>query len=194
MQHDSSSPLASSGTTFSSPDSLVWVADTRCPTCDWGFAPETDEQRELAWNTPETRHTDSMRPPSVSTDVECLHCGKVTSSAAMHWAPETAEGTRRRKLLEAKDAGKSCSTCGWTPRPAHRGDEHGHWLCGTPGCAGAGFGFDLHPVDPNFVDPDGRDMGSWVECDEDDFDNEEEHDAHDHSPRATREDEEKGCL
>ncbi|MEM6313076.1 MAG: hypothetical protein AAF743_03270 [Planctomycetota bacterium] len=36
------------------------------------------------------------------------------------------------------------------------GMEGEHWCCPTPGCTGIGFGFDIFPTDPDWVDPEGR--------------------------------------
>jgi len=78
---------------------------------------------------------DHFRPPSIPTLVWCLHCEEEYDSWKMHYEIET-------------DA---------------KGRKHGLWCCGTPGCDGIGFGFDIHPVDEDYIDPDGRDMGEWVE-------------------------------
>lgn len=78
---------------------------------------------------------DPFRPPSIPTLVWCMHCHEEYDSWKMCYEITTDEDGR----------------------------EHGFWRCGTPGCDGAGFGFDIHPVDPDYIDPDGRDMGEWCE-------------------------------
>ena len=129
---ESGDALASGGS------GLSGGAAAGCPTCDLGFEPEAPD----AEPEPHDRHTDPMRPPSVPTDVSCLHCRKVVSTAIMRWVPESAASRIRRLEREAAEAGLVCSTCGWTPPPPHPGDEHGRWLCGTPGCDG---GLRLRP-------------------------------------------------
>lgn len=78
---------------------------------------------------------DHFRPPSIPTLVWCMHCHEEYDSWKMHY-----------EIVTGKD-----------------GEPHGFWRCGTPGCNGAGFGFDIHPVDEDYIDPDGRDMGEWSE-------------------------------
>jgi len=79
--------------------------------------------------------TDPFRPPSIPTLVWCLHCGEEYDSWKMHF-----------------EIG-----------PGHDGKPFGRWMCGIEGCDGAGFGFDIFPVDQDYVDPDGREMGGWVD-------------------------------
>jgi hypothetical protein len=71
---------------------------------------------------------DCFRPPSIPTLVWCLHCGQEYDSWKMQW-----------RVVTGTD-----------------GEQHGFWYCGTEGCDGAGFGFDIFPVDEDYVDPDGR--------------------------------------
>lgn len=78
---------------------------------------------------------DYFHPPSISTLVGCLHCGEEYDSYRIVWRIET-------------DAD---------------GNPHGFWCCPIEGCDGKGFGFDIHPVDSDYIDPDGRDIGVWVE-------------------------------
>lgn len=78
---------------------------------------------------------DPFRPPSIPTLVWCLHCEEEYDSWRMQW-----------RVVPGRD-----------------GKPHGFWSCGTEGCDGAGFGFDIFPVDPDYIDPDGRDMGGWVD-------------------------------
>ena len=79
--------------------------------------------------------SDHFRPPSIPTLVGCLHCQEEYDSYLMVWRVRT----------DAHD------------KPA------GFWCCPTEGCGGIGFGFDIHPVDEDYIDPDGRDMGQWVD-------------------------------
>lgn len=78
---------------------------------------------------------DMFHPPSISTLVHCIHCGEEYDSYRIEWRIDT-------------DAD---------------GSQHGFWCCPIEGCDGKGFGFDIYPVDADYVDPDGRDMG-W--CDD----------------------------
>ncbi len=79
---------------------------------------------------------DPFHPPSIPTLVGCLHCGQEYDSYRIEWRIRTQAG----------------------------GKPFGMWCCPIDGCDGAGFGFDIFPVDPDWVDPDGREMG-W--CDDD---------------------------
>lgn len=78
---------------------------------------------------------DPFHPPSISTLVGCLHCGEEYDSYRIEW-----------RVFTDPD-----------------GSKHGFWCCPIDGCDGKGFGFDIHPVDADYVDPDGRDMGHWVD-------------------------------
>jgi len=78
---------------------------------------------------------DCFHPPSISTLVHCLHCHEEYDSYRMEW--------RVKRVADGK--------------------LHGFWCCPIDGCDGKGFGFDIHPVDADYVDPDGRDMGQWSE-------------------------------
>jgi hypothetical protein len=78
---------------------------------------------------PPEAYEDCFHPPSVPTQVFCLHCQEMYDSYLIEWREEK------------------------TPR-----GRQGFWRCPTPGCDGAGFGFDIHPIDPDYIDPDGRDM------------------------------------
>jgi hypothetical protein len=42
--------------------------------------------------------------------------------------------------------------------------EGGFWVCRTPGCSGAGFGFDIFPIDGAIEGPGGF-MGGWFDDD-----------------------------
>ena len=94
---------------------------------------------------------DHFHPPSISTIVSCLHCQEVYDSYKMVWETRPVDDE--------------------TP-----GDLPGFWRCPVEGCDGAGFGFDIFPIDPDYIDPDGREMGQWVEFDDDEYD-EEDYDA-----------------
>lgn len=93
---------------------------------------------------PPEAHEDCFRPPSIPTEVCCLHCGQCYESYLIQWRESTLPDGRGR----------------------------GFWCCPVSGCDGAGFGFDIHPTDPEYVDPDGRDMGGWVYDDEEEDDGE----------------------
>jgi hypothetical protein len=79
---------------------------------------------------------DPFKPPAIPTEVCCLHCGREYESYLIEWRV------------------KRC----------HDGQRHGFWCCPTPGCDGAGFGFDLFPTDPEYIGEDGEPMGFF--CDE----------------------------
>lgn len=82
---------------------------------------------------------DCFKPPAIPTEVHCLHCNREYESYLIEWRV------------------KRC----------HDGTLHGFWCCPTPGCGGAGFGFDLLPTDPEYVGEDGEPFWSFDE-DEDD--------------------------
>lgn len=67
---------------------------------------------------------DCFRPPDVPVEVHCIHCGREYDSYLIWWDEEIVDGER-----------------------------DGFWRCPTPGCGGAGFGFDIWPTDPDYVDP-----------------------------------------
>jgi hypothetical protein len=71
--------------------------------------------------------SDPFRPPEISVEVSCLHCGQEYDSYLIEWRVET------------------CSD----------GQKHGFWCCPTPGCDGRGFGFDILPTDPDYQDERG---------------------------------------
>jgi hypothetical protein len=70
---------------------------------------------------------DFCRPPKVSAEVECIHCGQVYSSSQIRWESGSVSNPDR-----------------------------GFWRCPTAGCDGAGFLFDIWPTDPNYRDVDGN--------------------------------------
>lgn len=77
----------------------------------------------------------TFAPPLVPVQVCCLHCGQEYDSSLME----------KKRIPELGE--------GW------------HWVCPTPGCGAAGFGFDILPTDPEYRDEHG---GGWVE--EEDYD------------------------
>ena len=83
-------------------------------------------------------NSDPFKPPAISTLVSCLHCGEEYDSYLIEWREET-------------DA---------------NGRKSGFWCCPTPGCGGAGFGCDIFPIDPDYVDEDGNKMWSFDDEDE----------------------------
>ena len=86
---------------------------------------------------------DPFKPPAIPTEVGCLHCGEEYDSYLIEWRVETlADGSQR-----------------------------GFWCCPTPGCDGAGFGFDILPTDPEYRD----ERRGWA-VDEEENDYEEEDD------------------
>jgi hypothetical protein len=89
---------------------------------------------------PSDPQSDPFRPPEIPTEVSCLHCGKVYESYLIEWRVEAGPD----------------------------GAQHGFWCCPTPGCSGAGFGFDILPTDHEYQD----ERGGWVHDDED-FDEED---------------------
>ena len=85
---------------------------------------------------------DCFRTPAIPTLVGCLHCGEEYDSYLIEWRVSTAVN----------------------------GKPHGFWCCPTPGCGGAGFGFDILPADPDYRDENGDKMWSSDEDeDEEDF-------------------------
>jgi hypothetical protein len=106
-----------------------------------GFVPFTWGTMATMCDIPPEAYEDCFHPPSIPTQVFCLHCQEVYDSYLIEWREER------------------------TPR-----GSQGFWRCPTPGCSGAGFGFDIHPIDPDYIDPDGRDLGTWCDDDEDEED------------------------
>jgi hypothetical protein len=96
---------------------------------------------------PNDANSDPFRPPEIPTEVGCLHCQQVYESYLIEW--------RERTCADGK--------------------VRGFWCCPTPGCDGAGFGFDILPTDPDYQD----ERGGWIrdddsEEDDDEFDEPEE--------------------
>ena len=73
------------------------------------------------------RDADPFRPPSIPTEVFCLHCEHEYQSYLIEWREFEVDGKRE-----------------------------GFWRCPTPGCDGRGFGFDIFPTDPAWQDEDGN--------------------------------------
>lgn len=83
---------------------------------------------------------DCMRPPKVSTLVHCIHCNEEYDS----W-----------RIV-------------YRVRVGYDGKVRGFWDCPMPGCDGAGFQFDIFPVDRNYIAEEGQPQGEWVEDHDDD--------------------------
>ena len=73
------------------------------------------------------RDADPFHPPSIPTEVFCLHCEREYQSYLIEWRELDVDGVRE-----------------------------GFWCCPTPGCDGKGFGFDIFPTDPAWQDEDGN--------------------------------------
>jgi hypothetical protein len=89
---------------------------------------------------PDDANSDPFRPPEIPTEVGCLHCQQVYESYLIEW--------RERTCADGK--------------------VRGFWCCPTPGCDGAGFGFDILPTDPEYQD----EHGGWIRDDDADEDDE----------------------
>ena len=74
---------------------------------------------------------DYFRPPSIPTEVVCTHCQGEYDSWKMRWCEELCND----------------------------GEVRGFWCCANEQCAGKGFGFDIWPTEPGYIDPEGRDLG-----------------------------------
>ncbi len=75
-----------------------------------------------------------FRPPSVPTEVRCCRCGREYQSYLIQWEQDEPVARPLRTAV-------------------------GTWRCPTPGCVGQGFGHDIVPTDPEYVDEFGRAMG-----------------------------------
>jgi hypothetical protein len=62
---------------------------------------------------------DCFKPPPGSILVHCIHCDEEYESYRIEW-----------RVTDGPDG------------------PHGFWCCPIEGCGGAGFGFDIYPVDP----------------------------------------------
>jgi hypothetical protein len=83
---------------------------------------------------------DCFKPPPGSILVECIHCGEEYESYLIEW-----------RVLDT-DNGRM-----------------GFWCCPIKDCDGAGFGFDIFPVDPK----EGEQYGIFAVEDDDDEDYDE---------------------
>jgi len=90
---------------------------------------------------PDDANSDPFRPPEIPTEVGCLHCQQVYESY----------------LIERRE--RTCAD----------GNVRGFWCCPTPGCDGAGFGFDILPTDPDYQD----ERGGWIRDDDSEEDDDE---------------------
>ena len=88
---------------------------------------------------------DPFRPPAEPCECFCMHCERVVDSAGM-WFQPVVNGPP---------------------------GSDGFWMCPTANCSGAGFGFDLHPTDPDHPANAGWHRGSDEAWDEDDPDGED---------------------
>jgi hypothetical protein len=100
------------------------------------FGPDDAAGDEPPWD-PQDPAADPFHPPSVPTLVHCIHCHEEYDSYLMQYRVEEFGGK-----------------------------ELGSWCCPMPGCDGRGFGFDIWPVEPDFIDPDGREMSGFDDDDE----------------------------
>jgi hypothetical protein len=83
---------------------------------------------------------DHFHPPSIPTEVQCMCCYREFDSWKMEWHEEYRDG-----------------------------EIQGFWCCPTEGCSGRGFGLDIWPTEPHYIDPDGRDLrpGPFDDSEED---------------------------
>jgi hypothetical protein len=81
---------------------------------------------------------DCMQPPEQPILVHCIHCGEEYDSWRIVWVPFTEE-----QMVRNAEKGVHSSPDKFT----------GMWCCPIEGCDGAGFLFDIYPVDPDWVDP-----------------------------------------
>ena len=89
---------------------------------------------------------DPFKPPTIPTEVGCLHCGEEYESYLIEWRVETDS----------------------------EGKQHGFWCCPTAGCGGRGFGFDILPLDPDYQDERGGWVHDDEDEDKDEFLDDEE--------------------
>jgi len=87
---------------------------------------------------------DCFKPPPGSILVECVHCGEEYESYLIEWRVFDRSG---RKM--------------------------GFWCCPTEGCGGAGFGFDIFPIDPEDCERFGIHFCDDDESDEEEYDEDE---------------------
>ena len=91
---------------------------------------------------PHDPNSDPFRPPEIPTEVGCLHCQQVYESYLIEWREQVGPD----------------------------GEMRGFWCCPTPGCDGAGFGFDILPTDPEYQD----ERGDWAHADDNDDDEDDD--------------------
>lgn len=84
---------------------------------------------------------DCFKPPPGSILVHCLHCGEEYESYRIEW-----------RIFDGPDG------------------KHGMWCCPIEGCDGAGFGFDIFPIDAD----DAEQFGMMIFDDDDEDDDQEE--------------------
>jgi len=84
---------------------------------------------------------DPYGPPAVPTEVRCLHCDREYQSYLIEWVERVVDGR-----------------------------VTGSWRCPTPGCNGGGFGIDILPTDPDYVDEDGEPFWTFDEDEDDEYD------------------------
>ena len=70
-----------------------------------------------------------MKPPAEPIMVHCIHCDQEYDSDQIMWVPHADDSTDKHALP-------------------------GMWCCPMEGCDGAGFCFDIFPVDKDYVDPE----------------------------------------
>jgi hypothetical protein len=87
---------------------------------------------------------DVFKPPKISTLVHCLHCNEEYDSYRIEW----------RLMTDNK------------------GRPYGQWCCPISGCDGAGFLFDIFPVDPDYRDEEGNLVWDVDDDESDEFDEE----------------------
>ena len=85
--------------------------------------------------TPFDPYDDPMAPPREPCECWCLHCERTFMSSGMWF----------QRVVGARDG------------------FPGFWMCPTPNCSGAGFGFDIFPTDPDHPVNAG-----WHDADEED--------------------------
>lgn len=85
---------------------------------------------------------DPFKPPKIPTTVHCIHCNSEYESYRIEWRVFTDD----------------------------EGARHGFWCCPMPDCDGKGFGFDIFPIDPEYRDENGQQMGFFCDDDEDEDD------------------------
>lgn len=89
---------------------------------------------------------DPFAPPAEPVLAHCQHCGQeyMTSEIRYERRGDRGDGARGGD--------------------GEAGEERGFWVCPTPGCAGAGFGFDIFPIDGEIEGPGGF-VGGWFDDD-----------------------------